>query len=449
MAIQKRKILFYFFLLSFLTSTPLVLLYASGYKIDFKNPAGFNLIEKTGMIMIETDPAQAEIFVNGKIQKPFLTNLLSDQENIIKTPAKIKGLLPEEYEVRLELPGYWSWNKKINVYPGQISHIQDVKLFKKTLPLFISPAEIQNIETCRNKKAIYLPTDGLLFDLKNEAAIEVATSADDNAGFSPDSKRLLAGDAIYDTKDGGKNIELKKILGEDASNIKWGRDSNKIFYQRKDSLNSFDLAANKNETLFEGEEYLDYLVEENQIFYIAQSGQAVKLKMRSLSLGQVIKELELPYSESYEFLDENNGLINLYDHKYKTLYLIDLFSLVSPLREIIAGAKLTDWIDNRNLLYANDFEIFIFNMDSGEKKLLTRLSEQITGLISAGDSNHILYSTEKSVNILEIGREDKLFSTKLLLLDGISAPVFGEDEKNIYFTAQIGDQKGLYKLSIK
>jgi hypothetical protein len=368
----------------------------------------------------------------------------------MKTPAKIKGLMPGEYELRLELPGYWPWNKKISVYPGQITHIQNVKLFKKTLPLLLLPTEIQKIISGPNKKTAYLPTDGIVLDMKTEVMEKIASSEDSEISFSADGKKLLIKNQIYNIKEKEKGLNLDDLLKKKVSNVKWdNNDSNIIFYQYNNSLESFNISSNKKQLLLNKEDCCDYLIKDGQIFYISRKGGTIKLRMHSVAENRTIKEIELPYSLEYQLLNESNGLINLYDKKYETLYLIDLFSIVSPLKEIIAGVRQMDWMDEQTLVYTNKFEIFILDMESGARKLLTRISEPINSIMATSDKNHIIYSTEKSLNILELGRQDKLFSTELTRLEKMSPPILTEDEKNIYFTAQIGNQKGLYKLSIK
>lgn len=447
----KRKLLFYTFLLVFLITTPLVALYATGYKINLSDPDNLGFIQKTGMILIETEPAQAQIFINDKLQKPFFKNLLSKEENLIKTPAKIKNLLPEEYTIRLELSGYWPWTKEVKVESGQITHVRNVKLFKKTLPLLISPARIQKINLSPDKKTAYLPESDLLVDLKNESAEKISSSTSGaSVCWSPDSRKLLTGNIVYNLKSKNKDVNLKKLLGEDIINVKWDKDnSNLIYYQHKNSINSFDLSSHSNKTLIDKENYFDYLVKDSQLFYISGDNKTVRLKMYSLNENRTIKEVELPYSEEYELLDEDNGLINLYDRKYRALYLIDLFSFFSPLKEIIANAEHLGWINQDTLLYANDFEIWLLNIASGERRLLTRISDEITAVLATADENYIIYSTNNNINVIELNREDKLFSTELISFQGLSAPMLSDDEKNIYFTAKIGNQEGLYKLMIK
>ncbi|MBD3248275.1 PEGA domain-containing protein, partial [Candidatus Falkowbacteria bacterium] len=379
----RRKILFYTFILIFLITTPLVILYAIGYKIDLSNPGNFRFVQKTGMILLETKPTQAKIYIDDKIQRSFMDNILGRESNLIKTPAKIKGLLPGEYQVRLELDGYWPWNKKINIYSGQITHLQDISLFRRTSPLLLNSGNIQEPIISPNNKKIFLPLDGLLIDLKNENLSRVASSSDgDRAAWSDDGRKLLTGKTIYDTKDISRSQDLKTLIGSDTENIKWNEnDSNKIYYQYKDSINYFDLDTNKNGTIIEDGGIIDYLPANGNIFYVSGDINAVKLKMFNTAQGINTKEIEMPYCDEYEFWDKESDYLELYDKKHSILYIIDPFSFAYPLKEIVSNIRYADWVDQKTLLYANEFEIWKLDMESLDKHLITRISDRINNII--------------------------------------------------------------------
>ena len=133
MSLFIRRCLYIFFIIIFLIVAPLIILYASGYKLR----SGF-AIQKTGALIIATKPKGASIYLNNKLQQDFLKNIFSRTKTFTVTPAKIKNLLPEEYTVKLALNGYWPWEKKVSVLPGQSTYIEAVNLFKNDLPLLIT-----------------------------------------------------------------------------------------------------------------------------------------------------------------------------------------------------------------------------------------------------------------------------------------------------------------------
>lgn len=452
MVSTRRKILFFIFIAIFIIATPLIALYATGYKINLKNPLSRQLVQKTGMFILETKPEGASIYIDDKEQKNILDQLFFKKTNTIKTPAKIKGLLPEEYDVRLELSGYWTWNKKLFIHSGQIT-AQEIRLFKKDLPMQIISAPPQKIIMSEDKKKIFLPKEGSILDLKSENQITaVKTDEEENILWSKDNRRVLAGNIIFDIRFPEKNIYLYKEIGHNLKNIKWGRETNKIYYQNKNSLNSFNLTSKINESLINlvrEETFLDYLIKDDYIYFVSKNGIKVNLRAYSLSDKKIIKEIELPISDGYKLINPDHNLINLYDEQYKILYLINYFSVAGPLEEIISNIKYSVWTSEKTLLWANDFEIWKFDIEEGKKQLLTRISQPIISIIETRDrENYIIYSTKESINVLECLEQEKIQVTELIKLDEISAPEINDNGNVLYFHAKIGNQEGLYKLNI-
>ena len=124
MTIGLRRIIFYSFCLIYFIITPVIILYASGYEIDWRHLFTPLAIQKTGMIMIESSPAGANIYLNGQEKEPltglFLEKLFPKKDEAFKTPAKIKNLLPGSYNLRVEMPGYWPWERRIAINPGKL-----------------------------------------------------------------------------------------------------------------------------------------------------------------------------------------------------------------------------------------------------------------------------------------------------------------------------------------
>ncbi len=445
----RRKILFYTFIIIFIIITPAIALYATGYKINLKHPLSLKLIQKTGMIIFETEPKEAFIYIEEKKQEELWGKILFKQDNAIRTPAKIKGLLPDVYDTRLELPGYWPWNKKLKVNPGQITHAQNIKLFKKDLPMKIVDSPMQELFASSDNKKILLAKKGLIINLKTEEQIELSEIKDlkkETVLWSEDNKKILIDNFIFNSKNYEKTADLEKLIGKNIKNIKW--DKNKLYYKNKDTLNCFDINSNLNKTLIRDEDIIDYEIKNSWIIFISQIQKQTRLKIYSKNEEKIIKNIELPPSPNYKLINNEHHLVNIYDEKYKILYLINPFSLINPLEEIISNIKYSFWLDEDNLLYANNFEIWTLDLKQNKKNLLTRISNPITKIIKTKINNHIIYSTPKSINILDRDEENKTQVTKLIELDEISKPIFDDEENILYFNAKIGDTEGLYKLNI-
>ena len=123
-----------------------MILYASGYVINFST---FRL-EKTGYLVIKTEPEGAEIILDNKLKVGFLNNCLKS-DKVQKTPAKLRDLFPGEYELAVQLDGYWPWKRKVSIFPNQTTFLNDIHLLKKNAPIRISNSGAKKIIALDNK----------------------------------------------------------------------------------------------------------------------------------------------------------------------------------------------------------------------------------------------------------------------------------------------------------
>jgi len=476
MTLKIRRILFLFFVIIFFVVAPWLIFYAAGYKIKLSWPPDFRQsLQKTGMFIFDTSPRGAKIFIDNKPSQLFLQKYFNKEQSYIKTPAKIKNILPGEYNIRLELDGYWPWEKKLKIEPGQTTYAEDVYLFKKNLPSQITsliPEEknfsrlpIRKIEPSPDKKYFFILNEEKITIIEAGgnnlfsaalSSLEAKFEPDSPIIWSPDSAKVIAGRIIFDLKDEDKIIYLDSLLGKEADNFKWGTGSSALYYQYAGSIGYLDLAAESKKILASGENYYDYLIKNDYIFFISGTEKTLKLKGISLKNGEPAKEISLPFSSAYRLINPGHNLINLYDSAHQLLYLIDYLAAINPLKEVVNNIKYSKWLDSNRLLYANNFEIWIFDMDtSGSllgtagKKILVRISEPITSVLWHPSKNYIIYSTDKTINTIELDERGKRNSTELIKVEKIYSLTLDPRGKTLYFGAKIGQQEGLYKLEIQ
>jgi len=176
MNLTLRRIIFFSFCLLFLVISPLIILYASGYELDWKHLFTPLAVQKTGMTIIHSEPSGADIFLNNKEAQHF-SLLPNSKDNAIKTPAIIKDLAPGSYDLRVEIPGYWPWERQINIFPGKITHVLDINLFRKNSAQLLTKLASQNISLAPNNKKIFLPASGQLFDLKSQNLEKISSTS--------------------------------------------------------------------------------------------------------------------------------------------------------------------------------------------------------------------------------------------------------------------------------
>lgn len=445
MTLKVRRILSLIFIIFFLIITPAIVLYAAGYRLG-RN--GFS-VQRTGMFIIESKPKGAKILLNGKTQKT-LINSLFNKNSFVATPAKIKNLLPGEYDLSLELNGYFSWQKKLTINPGASTFAKDIYLFKNSPPVQIAPAKIEAISFSPDKnRALIISTDRLTF-LNLSSETEESASQNNLKGknivWSLDGQRLIIDNYLYRAGDLNSKIDLNKLTPS-PFNFKW--DDDILFYQDKTSLYRLD-GENLPKKIVNKVEFSDYLVKDGYLYLINQSKQNTNLRIINLASSQQIKDIGLPATAHYSFINSEQPLLNLYDNDHKILYLIDpLTTYYQPLVEIINNIKTAFWHDNDNLIYTNDFEIWLYNLESKKKTLITRISDTINNAVMHPNKNYIIYSTSQTINAIELNDREKRNITELAKLGSINSFSLNSKGDLLYFSGKVGASEGLYKLLIQ
>lgn len=449
MTLKTRKILFSFFLLIFIIVTPLISLYAAGYKIG----EGF-LIQKTGILVIETEPEGAKIYVNGEIEQNFLSKAFNKEEGFIRTPAKLKNMKPGEYLIKLELEGFWPWEKKIKINPGQSTILEYIALFKKDLPLMLLSGKLKNISLSPNKKYLSAEKDDFLFlfDLEKENTIKITSSSPENSSlskWSTDDKIFIYNNELFDVNSIDKKISLENLLKENISKITWDvNNGNKFFYIQNNILYQYDLSNKTKEEIIKNEDIGNFFSKDNLLYYIEKNKEQSKLIIVDTKNKKNLRTINVPCSD-YEFINKDSKYLNLRDTRYDILYIIDPFLPINQLRDTINNVKSASWINENEMIYRNDFEIWTYNINNLNKKLITRIGEKINFSFWNKEKKYILYSTDNTINVINLNAGEKNITTKLFEINKIADLHINKAGDTIYFYSQIGNQEGYYKLNIK
>lgn len=467
MSLRARNLLSLIFVISFFIITPLIILYALGYNINFSWPIKFShTLQRTGMFIIDTKPQGAKIILNGQDYMGFFNKFLADKQKTTLSPAKIKNLKPGEYIVRLELNGYWPWEKHLIINSGGSTFAEDIVLFKKNLPLLTTEKkDLKILSYSNNKKNVALATQNNLeiFSLDEEKTIYSATTTRDvsieKAVWSNDDKKIILGNTIFILSSTPTILNLEKIIGVGIKNIKWSEDGNTIYYLFKNNLFSYDLVDKKNTSLYLTNEtggqnkkikveIIDYLETNDYLYILYSTGKTISLKILNFNNNVVIKEIGLPNSSGYQISSSQKNILDIFDNDKKILYLFGTTLTDNPLIATINNINKYNWINKQKLLYANDFEILILNIESKKTELLTRISSPITDIAWHNSNNYIIYSTNKAIYSLELDERDRHNINELIKLDNTTNLFLNNNASAIYFNGQINQQVGLYKLGI-
>jgi hypothetical protein len=442
------------FISIFLILTPLLIFYSLGYSLQ----SGFK-IEKSGILVINTEPKGAKISIEDEAVQKFWSKVLNKKGDFVQTPSKLKNLKPGDYNISIDLPGYWPWTKKLTINSGQTTFAEDIYLFKNDKPALIKKVSTE-LGNFSSDKQYFLSIDSNQSQIINLENQEIKSTRLENTEinnlnstkniyWSSNGRKVMSDTNIFTLNDWNNPIYIKSLIGEKFSNFSWDESSdNAILYSFKDKLFSFNLENGNNKEILDTDNIDTFLAKDNKIYLVEQKGSISNLLIFDRNSKKSTIKLELPFS-NYNFINTGHNLINLLDTNHQILYLIDSNSNIKPLREIIYGSEKMQWITNNKLLYTTGFEIWLFDLSSLEKKLLTRISEHINNIEWHPSNNYILFSTATSINILELDNREKHSITKIANFENIDQMLLDQKGEIVYFTSKQEDANRLYKIFIQ
>jgi len=443
-----RKILYLTFVLLFFIITPIVVGYAAGYKLSF-SPTRPLQFQKTGMLILDTSPTGAKIYINDKIQQSITNKYLSatglfSNTNVITTPTKLRNLLPGEYDVRMEKDGYWSWGKKLTVKSGESTFAEDVFLFKNDAPLKIYDKPTK-IFSSPNNNYLAFPSGNKLgiLKIKNDEIKYFNTEKEiKSLAWSGDSLKILTDEEIFFLE----NLEKIKINipSSTPKNLKWSPDDNSLlFFQKDNTILSYNILTEESKNIISQNNILDYYITENSYYLVTNEPTGVKLFIYSSSK-ELLASIGLNKSNRFSFVDNPSDLIGIHDLENSRLYLINQNNF-QP-KDVIEGVKNISWIDKKSLIYSTDYEIWIDDLENGEKSLVTRISQPIKDVFWHTSNNYIIYASEKGLYAIELDKREKRTFSELLRTDSLENSFLNKKGDTLYFAAKFNNDDGLYKL---
>lgn len=435
-----RDYLFIVFIVLFLIMTIGVSLYASGYKFNLSWPLKFNrLLQKTGMLVVATQPTGATIYLNDKPQKESALKIWKQDYRV--TPTKLKNLLPGEYELRLEQDGYWPFKQKVKVNSGETTFVEDINLFRENVPIVIFSGPEDKLMISPDKKYLYATDSKQIITLKTETSRSLNISSSTKSIWLKDN-RLLVGGYIFDPIKASGDTDYGKLIGSSASNWYFDYDNKQLYYLSSNSINRLDSGSLTTAVLLSGSNYIGYLPRKNNIYTLSSDDNLIRLNSYSQKDLQLSATWVLPTSGKYSFVHDINNRLAIIDDQNKTLYLFnpdDLSAGPVVIRSIKNWAPSGD----DSLIYTNDFEIYILNLTNSRVDLVTRRSEEISSIIWNADGNYLIFSSPTTLNVLDFKNRN---STLLFRAEKISSPALDEKNGNLYFWARVGQQEGIYKM---
>jgi len=459
MNIRTRRIIMYSFILVFLILAPLVIFYASGYRFDFKRYK----ILKTGTLMVEAkDIKKADLYLNGKLY-----------EEKFDEKMYIYNLLPGEYEVKMEKEGYYPWQKNIYVYSSITSFAKDVVLFKKEVPLQIIDGQVINFSLSPDyQNIVYILANNAFWELynynlefKENTFLARYPEGDQlSLNWAASSKKILLkidkNYFLFDVENKKPGPTLSEIIDFQPEILKWDSQSDNLLYAfSKKAFYKIDLFNKKGEKIYQTEKPVksEFLVEGNDLFYLQETESHNILNKYNFSFKTDKKIYDLSNSQNYIFIPSTNNFIGLIDKNLQKLYLIKKvitdneinINASEAIQEFNAQNAVWDK-DEKQLLFYNDFEVFIYDTEKNEQNFINRFGQIIQKINWYPTLSYLVIQFKSQLQIIDLTSFNGAKPiTEITKFDEITN--FSLDRKGeiIYFNGKIGKQSGLYKINLR
>src|SRR3989338_5631637 len=232
-----RRLILVTFIVAFFLITPLMLLYTTGYRYDWK--AG--IIRETGGLSIDATPVDADVYLN---DLPLDSSL----------PIRLKNITPKKYHIKISARGYFDWEKEIIVERKQTTYIKDIQLLKKNEPVKIQTGSIGNISLSPNGRSLAFSisdkknTQAMLYEIRSGKTILLGSTAKDTpvSFFWSNKHPFLAaafGQNTFQqivTVNSENTTEISAITGHTITRLLWRETSEPVLYlSTSSSLSSF------------------------------------------------------------------------------------------------------------------------------------------------------------------------------------------------------------------
>lgn len=439
MTYKIRHRMFIVAVVTFIILTTILSLYATGYRLDWRSSSNWRQwLVKTGSLFLESNPKGAQINITSASGNYHEVDLKPDSGSV--TPLKINNLMPGEYLLTLTLDDYWPYQKKFYITPEQTTHLDQINLFRRSLPMKVVSVSDSSLLSYRDDgQYAALLEEGVILNLREERTIaKIAPSS--KVTWPETAKQAVSGVAIVNL-DKGLVSDYTALTGPATSGALAGE---KLFYTQDGQLLNFDTNTNRSIAVTTIGSTTDYLIQNNILIVATGGDQDVKIQFFDVKSLSLIKEISLLATNNLR-LEKFGSYTVLTDYSHKLSYLIN--PPEQTVRHLLRETTLVRWLDGNRFAYTIGSEIRIYDTAQENDYLVARLSEDISDLV-LGPNNHLIYATNSQLGTINLGSNDKDF-TELFKGDKITKLKFDNNTATLYFFTTIGSSSGLYKINLQ
>ncbi len=453
---SRRRIYLISFILFAILATGLILV-AQGYHFDFKKKTLF----KAGIVTIDSNPEGAEIYINNELRSE-------------KTPAVLKDIPAGEHMVMVKKKGFYDIEKRITVDTENVNRtMESLELFLSDPPLDqISSQNVENFEVSTDQsKIIYFTKDPqklFLLDLNKNQTSEITalkTNLDSPSilAWSKNNQDFLLGTSnnmYYLYSSSKKTFTSLALTFRVIKKAEWHPKNDKhIYLLGQEGLYLLDSTKEKlsgklvlaNTTGFVKDRENIYCSTNNGSINNSNSntggsqsqdvgGQLWKLDSDGTNKQLIIDDLldeeiiKLISRNKNSVFSSNDQLITLTKNSEGKTTLAYTTKDNQKKALIDIDKNVIDFIlseDQNEIIYHKQNELYSYDVQSKEIKLITRLQEKIEQISIHPNNNQYLYL--KVANSLRIIDKENWFPQTIYTSEEETFPKTVLIDKENYF----------------
>lgn len=436
-----RRLIMSIFIGLFFVIAPLLVLYTSGYRYNWK----LHRIDQTGVISIDAEPADANVDLNGiRINQTM--------------PIRLPNRAPGTYLLQISKDGYKSWRKDISVESNKSTYIKNIVLFKENLPASFLPDD--------NKKtnSFWPSADGLyvIFSQIDQKGNNEYSLIDTNTGIKkplPElAKKVLpkvswspyTHAALIQTEE--NNIITLQIYDAETNTLSdpssypaqsfgkqliWSHTSKKAYFSHNDVVTSITLSGS-NDIEKIPKDLLWHVTEPDIIWLIDQKQNIMyqnghEAEATAYSNSRIIESI-IERTESRMIVKTDTGVVIYHMNPLGGINNNSALELNTP--SLLYNASTKEW------LAWSPWELWTI-YENADATLFNRSSEYTIDVASLDNFGVLLLATNHSLTAFNPGY---YVSQELWSGTGIERVSVNKKTKQVFFLGTVEQTRGIWQL---
>ncbi|HBW73988.1 MAG: hypothetical protein UX10_C0001G0025 [Candidatus Magasanikbacteria bacterium GW2011_GWA2_45_39] len=438
MTLFTRRVITISFILAFFIIAPVTLLYTSGFRYNWQKKK----IGEVGVLGIKTYPTNTNVYLNNQQQKN-------------SSPLYINDLAPNVYTVRVELPGYFSWTKNLEVQSLESTLAYDITLFKQSKPQSLVNGIINAYALDHTGEHIAVVRDAQtieIFSSSGEKQDTLYTSPEKNLtqvqiSWSANNSYILVtnltnqnSSLVVPTDTKKQTKTTLKLAGAPLIHPRFDNSDDEILYGIMNAqLVKISLSSSQMSPL---QEFVQSF-EVTPIGVITLISTPTGVEVTRLTNRLILKPSEklstLPKGDYALLPGSVRSFIAILNKTTDKIWLLNTKNSASQFIELNANTGMFgDGTKNEVFLSSGKEEINVFNSTKNQSTLLGRYAKAPSFSLPLYNTPYYLFYIENKLSIMELDNRDKRNTITLLTDPSISNISMDKLSTKIFYTTPAG-----------